>query len=80
MWDQLCSNDQFVRIHESFWNSPEGCVSVIEDYAGKGSLQNLANSIGSLPEATLQHLARFVLRNLDYLHGKGVAHSNITNS
>jgi hypothetical protein len=42
----------------SFWNSPEGCVSVVSEYAGNGSLQNLISSIGTLPESILKHLAK----------------------
>jgi len=37
-WDRLCTTDQYIRIYENFWNSPEGCVSVVQDYAPKGSL------------------------------------------
>jgi hypothetical protein len=37
-WDRLCTSDQYIRIYENFWNSPEGCVSVVQDYAAKGSL------------------------------------------
>ena len=28
-WDHNCASDGFLRIHETFWNSPEGCVSVV---------------------------------------------------
>jgi len=38
-WEYTCSSsDQFSRIHKAFWNSPEGCVSVIQDYAANGSM------------------------------------------
>lgn len=57
-WEHVCTTDSFVRVHDSFWNSPEGCVSVVQDYAPKGSLQNLVQSVGALPESALQHLAR----------------------
>jgi serine/threonine protein kinase len=43
-------------------------VSVVTDYAGNGSLHNLVNSIGALPESILKHLAKQILRSLDYLH------------
>jgi serine/threonine protein kinase len=69
-WEHHCSgaNDQFVKISASFWNSPEGCVSVVTDYSGSGSLHNLVLSVGALPESILKHLAKQVLRSLDYLH------------
>jgi hypothetical protein len=57
-WEHHCTTDQYVKIHSSFWNSPEGCVSVVTDYAGNGSLQNLVQSIGALPESILKHLAK----------------------
>ena len=35
------ASESFVKIHSTQWNSPEGCVSVIQDYAANGSLYNL---------------------------------------
>lgn len=57
-WEKNCTTEQYIRIHASFWNSPEGCVSVVTDYAANGSLQNLVSSIGALPESILKHLAK----------------------
>jgi hypothetical protein len=37
-WEHQCTTDQYIKIHASFWNSPEGCVSVVTDYGGNGSL------------------------------------------
>jgi len=33
--------ESFINIHSTAWNTPEGCVSVIQDYAANGSLFNL---------------------------------------
>ena len=55
-------------------------MSVVSDFAANGSLQNLIQSIGALPEFTLQHLARSVLKSLDYLHEQNMTHSNLTSS
>jgi serine/threonine protein kinase len=68
LWDGSCTAESFVRVHETFWNSPEGCVSVVQDFAAKGSLYNLVSSVGALPESTLQHLARQVIKAMSYLH------------
>ena len=57
-WETICISDQFMRIHETFWNSPEGCVSIVQDFATKSSLQNLVTSVGALPEKTLQNLTK----------------------
>lgn len=37
-WEHNCTTDQFIKIYASFWNSPEGCVSLVTDYASNGSL------------------------------------------
>lgn len=29
VWQESCSSDCFLKVHETFWNSPEGCVSVV---------------------------------------------------
>jgi hypothetical protein len=57
-WEKLSKSDLMSRIHQKFFNSPEGCVSVVQDYAANGSLQNLSNSVGALPESILKYLAR----------------------
>mmetsp|Transcript_18429 Transcript_18429/g.17548 ORF Transcript_18429/g.17548 Transcript_18429/m.17548 type:complete len:90 (+) Transcript_18429:427-696(+) len=40
-WEQSSTTEQFIRIYNSFWNTPEGCVTAVTDYAPSGSLQNL---------------------------------------
>lgn len=57
-WEKLCKTEQYIRVHETFWNSPEGCVSIIQDFAANGSLANLLNSVGALPESILKQLAK----------------------
>lgn len=79
-WERHCTTDQYSKIRATFWNSPEGCVSVITDYAASGSLHNLISSVGALPESILKQLAKQILRSLDYLHDHGIVHSNISNS
>ena len=67
-WERYCTSEQYIRIFDTFWNSPEGCVSVVSDFAANGSLQNLIGSIGALPESILKHLARQILRGVEFLH------------
>ena len=55
-------------------------MSVVQDFAANGSLQNLLSSIGALPETILKHMATQVLKAVDYLHENGITHSNITSS
>ncbi len=77
-WEHNCTTEQYIKINAAFWNSPEGCVTVITDYAGNGSLQNLVSSIGALPESILKHLAKQILRSLDYMHDQNMTHNNIS--
>jgi len=79
-WERFCTSEQYIRIFDTFWNSPEGCVSVVSDFAANGSLQNLIQSIGALPETTLKHLARSILRSIESIHDKNLTHTNITSS
>jgi serine/threonine protein kinase len=76
-WERICTTEQFIKVNASYWNSPEGCVSVLIDYAANGSLQNLVSSLGALPESILKQLAKQILRSLNYLHDHGIAHNNI---
>ena len=77
-WEHQCTTDQYIKINGAFWNSPEGCVSVVTDYAGNGSLQNLVSSVGGLPESILKHLAKSILRSLDFMHDQSMTHNNIS--
>lgn len=76
VWSDLQS-DSFLKVHETFWNSPEGCVSVVEDCA-KTSLQQMLDQVGAMPENTLKNLAKQILKALDYLHTDNLTHSNVT--
>jgi hypothetical protein len=38
IWEHVCTSEMFVKVHETFWNSPEGCVSVVSDWTAKQSL------------------------------------------
>jgi hypothetical protein len=39
-WEKLLlgSNGSLLKLHGSFWNAPEGCVSIAMEYANGGSL------------------------------------------
>lgn len=77
-WEKLCVTEQYIRVHETFWNSPEGCASIVQDFAANGSLANLLNSIGALPESILKQLAKQVLKAIDRIHADGLTHSGIS--
>ena len=46
----------FTNIYGSFWNTPEGCVSILMERLTGGSLLNLLESVGSLPEKSIREL------------------------
>ena len=73
-------SDCFIKIHQTQWNSPEGCVSVIQDFAANGSLYNLTQSIGAVPESILKHIASKVLRALEAMHDNNMTHSSVCSS
>ena len=46
--------DNFIKIHETFWNTPEGQVSVITNYMAGGSLKDLLESSGTISEPIIK--------------------------
>ena len=46
--------DNFIKIHEMFYNTPEGCVSVVTDYMVGGSLKDLLESSGTISESIIR--------------------------
>mmetsp|Transcript_36273 Transcript_36273/g.55715 ORF Transcript_36273/g.55715 Transcript_36273/m.55715 type:complete len:139 (+) Transcript_36273:902-1318(+) len=73
-------NEGFIKIHDCQWNTPEGCVSVIQDYSANSSLYNLTQSIGGVPESILKHLAKQILRSLEFMHEQNIPHTNVSAS
>jgi hypothetical protein len=74
-------DNHLVTIHGTHWNSPEGCVSLIMEYMNGGSLLNLLESVGALPESILVYIAQNVLKGLDFLHNQAnMSHNGLTMS
>lgn len=69
-----------VQINSTFWNSPEGYVSIVMKYMNAHSLQNMIDSIGMLPEHVLAHIAHQILQAVSYIHEKDSVHKGITPS
>jgi len=72
MWQTSQSEtaDKIANIHGTFWNVPEGCVSVVMEYMNAGSLENLLESAGALPEQVLLELATKLLSCIQEIHDK----------
>ena len=70
-----------VTIHGAHWNSPEGWVSVVMEYLNGGSLLNLLESVGALPENILLEITHSLLHSLNFMHNKAkVSHNGLTMS
>lgn len=77
-WHDLqAKNSQLLQVHAAFWNNPEGCLSLLCEYMSGGSLQNVVDFVGSVPEEVLADVSRQVLPVLAYLHSKGGAHGQV---
>lgn len=71
LWQNIPSPKYLLKVQSTFWNTPEGCVSIVMDYINGGSLQNLLESVGSLPEGAIVSIASQLLHGVDELHTKG---------
>lgn len=57
----MSESPHHVKVLGTYWNSPEGCVSIVMEHSNGGSLQNLIESVGTIPEGTLKNIAGEVL-------------------
>mmetsp|Transcript_31451 Transcript_31451/g.54531 ORF Transcript_31451/g.54531 Transcript_31451/m.54531 type:complete len:314 (+) Transcript_31451:427-1368(+) len=69
-----------INVNSTFWNSPEGCVSIVMEYCAGSSLAGLTDSVGGLPEVVLSHMSLQLLNTLNILHHKGFNHGGLTPS
>jgi len=75
------TNDKLSKVYGTFWNVPEGCVSVVMEHMNAGSLENLLESVGALPECVLVHIAHSLLESIQEINIKmKVAHGFIAPS
>ncbi|OMJ77999.1 hypothetical protein SteCoe_22282 [Stentor coeruleus] len=80
-WQKIQSSKRYmVEVSTSFWNSPEGCVTIVSEYMAGDSLAKLCDSVGSLPERILRSISRRVLTALSHYHKKNGVYGTITMS
>jgi hypothetical protein len=80
-WQKVQSPKRYmVEVSTSFWNSPEGCVTIVSEYMAGDSLAKLCDSVGSLPERILRSISRRVLTALSHFHKKAGIYGPITMS
>lgn len=66
------------KVYSCFWNSPEGCVSILMEPAKQGFLSTLIENFGSLPEFSIKVIAKDILTGINEIHKKlGRAHNGI---
>lgn len=62
------NSSSFLQTYDTFWNQPEGYVSVAMEHANGGSVNSLIEGIGSLPEKIIKLIAMQSLQALNYAH------------
>ena len=77
-WQSIQKNARhLIEVNSSFWNSPEGCVTIIMEYMAGDSLGKLCESIGAIPEKILRSTSIRILSALSYFHKKIGAHGGV---
>lgn len=77
-WQRLQKGSRnLVEVNASFWNCPEGCVTIIMEYMPGESLHRLCENIGAIPEKTLKDIAKRILNGLSYFHKKQGAYGGL---
>lgn len=49
------NTNRFIKLIQIFWNSPEGCVSLLFDYSPYATLMNSILTYEVFPEETIKH-------------------------
>lgn len=77
-WQKIQHSAKYlVEVNSTFWNSPEGCVTVIMEYMPGQSLEKLCETVGALSERVLKRIAKRVLSALHYYHLKVGPHGAV---
>ncbi|CAJ1360841.1 unnamed protein product [Effrenium voratum] len=64
-----------VAVREAFWEAPVGYpMAILCEYMPQGSLHDLIQACGGLPEEAMREIAHAVLQALDVLHSAGMVH------
>lgn len=78
-WQNVQSSARYlVEINSSFWNTPEGCVTLIMEYLPGDSLSKLCDTVGALPERLLRSISKRILAGLSFYHKRVGPHGNIS--
>ena len=77
-WQKIQHSARYlVEISSSFWNSPEGCVTIVMEYMAGNSLAKLCDCVGAIPEKILRGITKRILMALAYYHKRVGAHGSV---
>ncbi|EGR30587.1 protein kinase domain protein [Ichthyophthirius multifiliis] len=68
--NKLHSTGLHAKLYATFWNTPEGCVSFLTELLAGGSLQNLLENVGTLPENVIKIMLPQIIEALDKIHSQ----------
>ena len=71
------STRHLAGVSSTFWNSPEGCVTIVMEYMPGGSLLQLCDTIGAVPEQILRDMSKRILSGLAFYHSKVGSHGAV---
>jgi hypothetical protein len=78
-WRGLEAYDCFLKVSQSpFWNLPEGCITILSEFAEGGSLQDLLRTAITLPEKALRQLLCQLLEAFLIADQEGLAYSGLS--
>lgn len=72
LWRNKLNNYQkLVPMYLNLWNQPEGYLSLVTEYLGGGSLENLLKMCGFLKEDDIRSIVRGTAKALEHIHLAG---------
>ena len=57
-----------MTMFDTYWNSPEGCLSIATEDIGQGTLSDMTDCVGMVPESALQELASQLAESIHTIH------------
>lgn len=73
VWQSLFqdSGNGLVKVLGTFWNCPEGNLSILMELMNAGSLQGLLENVGGLHEGVICRVARRIIEGMKIIHENG---------
>ena len=70
-WQSLQKGNRYlVEVCSTFWNTPEGCVTILMEHMAGESLSRLCESIGAIPEKVLKSITKRIIAGLAFFNKK----------